>query len=300
LQAVARATGRLPAPLPAFIFKKTLREGVGPMMDITAPVKDLVLRMMPGKMLHEVKKRHYYNILKNFREEEEKDMAVLPFMVEPGEMVLDIGANIGIYTRLLARLVGQEGAVHSIEAVPATFGILEGNVERLELRNVRVLNYAVSDTDGIVSMEIPDFRGFYRAKITGTSEPAEAAEDRAHRVQVDSRRLDSLFAHSNRPIAFIKCDVEGHELNCIKGAMEITGKWSPAWLMEIGDDPDVPGSRGQQLLDFFLERGYVLYWFDGKALQRRRYGDASVNYFILQAKHLEKMRRKGIPFPIID
>jgi len=282
------------------------------MLDFDAPVKDLVFKSIPekilyegkiqhyfkslkkfgGKILYEAKKRHYYNVLKNFRETEEKDMAVLPFLVEAGEKILDIGANIGIYTRLLSRLLGPEGEVPSIEAVPATFGILEANVQRLGLNHVNLLNYAVSDTDGIVSMEIPDFRGFYRAKIN------DSAGEGASKVKVGSIRLDSLFAKSSRPISFIKCDVEGHELNCIKGAVEITEKWKPAWLMEVGDNPDIPGSRGQQVLDFFLERGYLVFWFDGHTLRSREFGDSNVNYFMLQPAHLEKMRKKGFPLSL--
>jgi FkbM family methyltransferase len=263
-------------------------------MEISAPVKDLVKRIVPDKMLYEVKKRHYFNVLKSFKEEEEQDMALVNYLVRPGDKVLDIGANIGIYTRLLSRLAGPAGEVHSIEAVPATFGILEANVKRLGLGNVRLINCAVSDSDGTVSMEIPRFRGFYRARITDGGGEAPDIE----KVKVDARRLDSLFPGTDRGFAFIKCDVEGHELSCVRGAVGLLDRDAPPWLMEIGDNPDTPGSRGRELLEIFRQRGYHVLWFDGSALRPRVPGDASVNYFLLKPRHVDRMKEGGMPYPV--
>ena len=272
------------------------------MLDLASPVKDLVKRIMPESVLYEVKKRHYFNVLKGFREEEEQDMAVVRYLVRPGSTVIDIGANIGIYTQLLSQLAGPKGEVYSIEAVPATFGILESNVKRLGIGNVRLINCAVSDSDGTVAMEIPGFRGFYRAKIANGNDNGngngEIKASNSQTVKVDARRLDTLFPSMDGSIAFIKCDVEGHELSCIRGATGLLDRHSPPWLMEIGDNPDAPDSRGRELLDIFEGRGYHTLWFDGQALKRRMPGDSSVNYFLLKPQHVDLMKEGGMPYPV--
>lgn len=265
------------------------------MMNLAVPVKDLVMKFVPDSVLNEVKKRHYYGVLKDFREEEEQDMAVVRYLVRRGDAVVDLGANIGIYTRLLSDLVGPEGEVISLEAVPTTFDILSSNVKRLGLENAKLLNIAVAEQDGTVWMEVPKFRGFYRARI---AVDGESDGDSGNRVKVEARSLDSLLSQRPGKIAFIKCDVEGHELNCIRGAGRLLEKHAPAWLMEIGDDPDVPGSKGQRLLEEFHRHGYGVFRFDGTSLRRRNPGDASVNYFLLKPNHLDQLRGAETPFHI--
>jgi FkbM family methyltransferase len=261
-------------------------------------LKEAIKALLPREMLNELKRHHYYRVLRSFREEEERDMALLKYLVRPGDRVLDIGANIGIYTRALSALVGPGGEVHSMEAVPDTCGILASNVSRMGLTNVTVINCAVSDADGHALMDIPGFRGFYRARIAaGSGKGREGAG--TFKVKVEARRLDSLFPAGGRPIAFAKCDVEGHELSCVQGAAALQERDAPPWLMEIGDDPDAPGSKGGRLLELFREAGYDAWWFDGGALRRRLPGDASVNYFLLKRAHLERMAEAGMPYPLV-
>lgn len=262
----------------------------------SAALKALILRILPRPLHDEALRRHYFGVLKRFREEDEPDMAVARYLVRPGDCAVDLGANIGIYTRLLSELVGPGGEVVSIEAVPGTYAILAANVERLGLGNVRTLHCAASAEDGTAWMEVPGYRGFYRAKVAGDGEGNTGA---GRRIRVEARSLDSLFAGHPRNIGFIKCDVEGHELACIRGAARLLETHSPRWLMEIGDDPDAPGSNGRLLLEEFARRGYGAYWFDGGALRRRNPGDSSVNYFLLKPGHLAEMAQTGTPFPIL-
>jgi FkbM family methyltransferase len=266
------------------------------MLEISAPMKSLVMKLVPDTVLNKVKKRHYFSVLKGFREEEERDMAIVRYLVRPGDSVVDLGANIGIYTQLLSNLVGPDGEVVSIEAVPSTFEILSSNVKGLQLDNVKLLNFAVAEEDGTVWMEVPGYRGFYRARI---ATEGEGKGDSGNRVMVGSRTMDTLFGRHPGKITFIKCDVEGHELSCIRGAARTIEKHGSRWLMEIGDNPDAPGSKGKSLLEEFGRNGYGAFWFDGASLRRRNPGDKSVNYFILKPGHLDQLRQAGLPFPIL-
>ncbi len=249
--------------------------------------------------LLEVKKWHYFKVLKNFQEKQEKDMSIVRYLVGPGDTVVDIGANLGIYTQLLSKLTGPSGEVIGIEAVPTTFGILAFNINRLKYGNVRLLNFAVSDSDGTVQMEIPDYRGFYRSRVVDSDGNEGDSHPSNYSIQVPSRKLNTLLLRRNSTIAFIKCDVEGHELHCINGADEIIDSDSPPWLIEIGDNPDIEGSKGKKLFRFFDNRGYQVYWFDGDRLKQRVVGDASINYFFLKPYHIDLMMGRGMPYPLI-
>lgn len=76
-------------------------------------------------------------------------------MVSNGDAVVDTGASIGVYTKLLSELVGTGGRVWSFEPLAETFDFLSNNVRALGLQNVGVVNCAVSDQDGTENMVIP-------------------------------------------------------------------------------------------------------------------------------------------------
>jgi len=96
-------------------------------------LKSLVLTHAPPAALLWLKKRHYVRAVKSFYE---PDTEIMHALVGTGDMVLDIGANVGWYTYLLSKCVGPRGQVTSIEPVPPTFEILSHCVRALELPNV--------------------------------------------------------------------------------------------------------------------------------------------------------------------
>lgn len=269
------------------------------MPKIASSLKEIIRWALPDAISAKLMGRHYYRALRDFREGEEADMSVVRYLVAPGETAIDIGANIGIYTRLLSGLAGPDGRVVSFEAVPSTHSILARNVERLALGNVRVLNYAISEADGNAEMEIPAFRGFYRAQLAAGGDAGSGGPGpKGRRVPVETRTLDSLFGGYALPIAFVKCDIEGHELSCIRGAGNLLDRHAPAWLIEIGGDPDATDSNGGRLFEEFRRRGYGAFWFDGKELRARAPGDASINYFLLKKEHIRRLEERGFPFPV--
>lgn len=76
------------------------------------------------------------------------EMAVIIKNVKPGQTVIDVGANIGLYTLLLAKLVGADGRVLAFEPGPVSFGLLTVNVHLNRYRNVTLENRAVTDISG--------------------------------------------------------------------------------------------------------------------------------------------------------
>jgi FkbM family methyltransferase len=252
---------------------------------MTGRVKQLVLTNLPESFVRWIKKHHYLRLLKKQGPEEERDFVVISRLVKPGDHVIDVGANYGVYMKFLSDLVGDAGMVSSVEPIPSTFEIISSNARRLRLKNVRLLNYAFSDRNDDALMEIPRIatggENYYMAKIiNGQSDP------KLRHVRIKTVTLDSLFVSQTAEIAFIKCDVEGHELPCVSGAMQVLRKWRPAWYVEVSGNPDLRGSDSWKLFRIFEEESYAPFWFDGRVLRPRQTSDVSVNYFFLQPRHL--------------
>lgn len=259
-----------------------------------ARIKSLILSILPARVLLELKKLHYARALRKFSEEDEIDIKIVERIVKPGDHVIDIGANVGWYTKILSGLVGEQGSVYSIEPIPTTFKLLAFVTNRLRLNNVTLLNCGISSSNWTAIMEIPDYgtggENYYRARVT----TEEAATFRLRRYQSDMKSLDSLFADSPKRIAFIKCDVEGHEIHVIMGAAKLIAGYGPAWLVEISGNPDDEQSDAFKLCEILENEGYTTWWFDGCQLKRRSPGDKSINYFFLMDHHLSYLKAQGV------
>jgi FkbM family methyltransferase len=249
------------------------------------PAKQLALRFLPEPVLQLVRKHHYARKLA--AAEPEPDMALLHYLVPRGGCALDVGANFGLYSRFLAAAVGPTGRVHAIEPVPTTFDVLRSNVRRLGLTQVLVHNVAASDSTRRITMVVPRYptggENYYEARIVG---PNVAPDLRT--VSVKAWTLDELFARHDR-IDFVKCDVEGHELNVVRGASAVIRTYRPAWLIELSGNPDDPASAAAELGGLLRRAGYEAYRFDGSRLCRRASGDRCINTFFLRREHVESI-----------
>lgn len=254
-------------------------------------VKSILLGMLPDRVLFELKKLRYVRSLNSFSE---KDVKVVKLLVKPGDYVLDVGANVGWYTKVLSDLVGKEGRVYSIEPVPMTFDLLSFCVKKLGLKNVELMNCAISNRDGSALMEVPTYaaggENFYEAKIIEN----KRTPDFLRRFKVDLKSIDSLFLNLRENISFIKCDVEGHEFAVFEGARGFMDRLRPAWLMEVTGDPDNQESDSSELFKRFKNLGYAPYWFNGETLDMRRAGDKSSNYFFLRSEHIAILKVSGM------
>jgi FkbM family methyltransferase len=263
-----------------------------PGMSIRTRLKRFALTMLPDNVLQLVKKTHYARALRLISEEDEPDLKVIKHLVAPGQLVADLGANIGVYTKYLSHLVGASGRVYSVEPVPLTFEILQSNVKKLGLKNVELSNCAISNTNGHVMMEIPRYdlggENFYEARVVNGQERSSLRT-----VKVMSTTIDSLL--SALPIRFVKCDVEGHELSCLRGATRTIQDLMPAWLIEIIGDMDDERTTAHQTLCLLRASGYQSFWFDGTKLRLRRPGDRCVNYYFLAAHHLRVLKAQRFP-----
>jgi FkbM family methyltransferase len=219
--------------------------------------KQFAAFVVPRPLLVAAKKRYYAALLENPKTPREADMEALDQVVRPGDFAVDIGAFVGFYTQRLSQLVGATGEVWAFEPVPETFSVLSYVVRALSLNNVRVLNLALSDSDGPAVMEIPKYRyggeSLYDARIVSRQSRPDLRA-----IPIQRQTLDSMLSGggtSRRTVRFMKLDVEFHELQTVCGAMDTIRRDHPVILMELLGTSDPSNSRSK-VLNLLAVEGY--------------------------------------------
>jgi FkbM family methyltransferase len=165
------------------------------------------------------------------------DWQLVRDMMRPCDVGVDVGANRGAYTYLMSVMAGPGGHVHAVEPFP-------GNGERLRRLarrrgNITVHALAASDHAGRGVLRIPVRHG-HRIDALATLEPNRPPngdslhQDSLHQDScvVSLRTLDELL-DGERPVSFIKCDVEGHEQQVLRGAAGLIGRDRPSVFVEV-------------------------------------------------------------------
>jgi FkbM family methyltransferase len=141
-------------------------------------------------------------------------------LLQPGETAVDVGANVGVMSGLMARRVGSRGSVTAFEPHPKVFGFLQRNVNSwqksgLPIGSVQIRQLALSRTGGEGEMsEPPSFSGNYG--LASLEPDAGTHESRPEgRFVVRTARMD---AEIPGPVHLLKVDVEGHEAKVFAGA----------------------------------------------------------------------------------
>ncbi len=139
-------------------------------------------------------------------------------LIDPGETVVDVGANVGYVTSLAAARAGRSGRVIGIEPHPAVFALLEANVESWSanpaLARVKLHQLALSSQPGRGAIVDGPLFGHYMGMAALATDDSHATSEQAHEVEL--RRLDDLVGQE--PIGLLKVDVEGHESEVLNGA----------------------------------------------------------------------------------
>ncbi len=156
----------------------------------------------------------------------------LPQLVRRGDTCIDIGANLGYYTRTLSRLAGPEGRVYAVEPVPPILAVLRRNTARC--RNVAILPYALGTERRTVTMANDSVReeGYFG---TGRNFVNESGRHAAAEFTAEMRRGTELFAGLER-LDFVKCDIEGYEVAVMEELRPLLERFRPTVLIETGGD----------------------------------------------------------------
>lgn len=158
-----------------------------------------------------------------------REIALLAERVRAGDTVVDVGCHKGGFLYWMRRFVGSGGRVYGFEPQPGLARYMQEIVALQGWTNVVIEPTAVSEADGRLTLHVPGAAG--AASPGATLEPAPAEPH--HAIEVPVVALDSYFERAGRPrIAFIKCDVEGHELAVFRGAGRLLRRDRPVLLFE--------------------------------------------------------------------
>lgn len=160
---------------------------------------------------------------------EAAEIALVRRLVQPGDRVVDIGANVGVFTVTLAQAVGPTGRVYAFEPVAGLAGLLRRSLAENRYGWVDLREQAVGDAAGSVELlQVQGgdhFGGSYLWREGGAA-PVGHTLTRVPLVRLDDLGLE-------RPIRLIKVDVEGAEPLALRGALGIIKADRPAILAEI-------------------------------------------------------------------
>ena len=169
--------------------------------------------------------------------------------IRPGMNVAEAGANIGIYTLVLSRLVGPEGRVFAFEPDPHLFACLRGNLEHAGVTNVELHNCALGSAPGKLTLA---WAGLNSGETHLSRDPQAGA------LQVEVLPLDTVLA--GRRLDFFKLDVQGWELEVLHGmtglfaanpALRLFIEYWPVGLRRAGIEPSA-------LLDYLRDHHWKL------------------------------------------
>lgn len=178
----------------------------------------------------EVPDEHFAKVLRDHDGHQRSDVAVMCSLVAPGDLVLDVGAFIGTVAIPLARAVAPGGQVIAFEALPEHVRLLRANAARNGVADaVTVVPALVCSTAGPVTVHAYD----QHSSATNWYQPAEPGAPAA--LNLPTTTLDTWYDEhgADRPVALIKVDVEGMEVDVLRGAERLIAQHRPALHVEV-------------------------------------------------------------------
>jgi len=187
----------------------------------------------------------------------ELDTEVFKNSIKKGDIVVDVGASIGYYTLIAAKIVGDTGKVFAFEPESKNFEILKKNVEINKYNNVTLEQKAVSDVNGKINLYLSKGIGFHSTINPDTTTPI---------IPIESVKLDDYFRELNLidKIDFVKIDVEGAEFRVLNGMntileqsknLKIFTEFMKYFLVQVGVEP-------KDMLNLLLNNGFELSYVD--------------------------------------
>jgi FkbM family methyltransferase len=168
-------------------------------------------------------------------------------LVRPGDQVLDIGANYGLYTLRLAQAVGPSGHVRAFEPASDTARYLRNSISANKLTNVQVIQAALADASGHAELALHD-----NSELNSLVETSGAT----HTETVNVHTLDELLLEQRwERLDFIKLDAEGMERPILHGAHKTLDRFDPAFMYEVKHGSET----NLDLIGTFQSLGYQSY-----------------------------------------
>jgi FkbM family methyltransferase len=219
-------------------------------------------------MIFNVHDQHIGRSLDLYGEWAESELELLGLFIKPGDVVVDVGANIGTHSVYFAQRVGATGQVYAFEPQRIVFQSLCANLALNGIYNVRAFHAAVSREPGAIAVPSiaygePGNQG--GVALSAGAQPAPNGE------RVPVMTLDGLAFERCR---LIKIDVEGMELDVLEGGRALIQTVRPIVYLENNHAVKSPA-----LISWLLARDYHLFWHVSRFFNPRNFFANAVNVF---------------------
>lgn len=206
-------------------------------------------------------------------------------LVQPGQAVIDVGANVGGFAEQYAERVGQIGEVVAIEPHPSAYSDLVKNATKWP--QVHPVNCALSDREGMGTL-FWDAETSKRASLWAANILRVPAEGRDRSCEVRVTTLDAVTAELRHPLGMVKVDAQGAEAAILKGATETLNQLVP-WFVEVWHDGlEHAGSAVGAVFAPFADRGYIphyggseITWAKALEMAERPRGHAAIDLLMV-------------------
>jgi len=200
---------------------------------------------------------------------EPNELSFLGAVLEPGMVVVDGGANDGLYTLFAARRVTPSGHVLAVEPSPREVERLSSNLALNRITNASVLNVALGATDGTATLAVAE-AGHEGQNTIGARVSNPKVETAAH-VTVTVETLDRIVEREKlERLDLVKLDVEGSEVEALRGGGTALARFRPLMLLEAEEERLASQNRTKaDLVACLADLDYALWVFDGATAQLR-------------------------------
>jgi FkbM family methyltransferase len=224
---------------------------------------------------------------------EDSDMSVLKKLLDPGDMVIDGGANEGYVSLFLSQIVGDNGKVFSIEPNEENLDYFRKNIELNSIKNIVVIKKALGDK----CSDIPYYCNADEG-AAGSVIKSVFPDSPQKVIMAKGDTLDNISCEYNviDKISLIKLDIEGNELKAFLGAERLLSTSRPHLLFEVNLTiwSHLPESI-DTLFDFLKSKGYELFIVKNKKFIPYRWLELRVaNFFAVHKSRIEQLSKKNI------
>ncbi len=217
----------------------------------------------------------------NFGLYEPNETEMVLRLMPTGGCFLDIGANVGWYSILVAK-AAPEASVYAFEPVPSTYQLLMENILLNNIGNIHPHNFALG-------AEEQQLEFFFHPENSDSASLVNILErPDAQKLVVSVRKLDDVAASKDLKVDFLKCDVEGAELMVLRGALQTIERDRPIIFLEmLRKWSSKFGYHPNDIIDLLSAYGYHCFRLDTNSLCRQIQVDeqtTATNFFFLHTE----------------
>tara|TARA_B100001094_G_C18089379_1_gene749571 strand:- start:228 stop:1121 length:894 start_codon:yes stop_codon:yes gene_type:complete len=202
--------------------------------------------------------------------------------LQPGSLVIDVGANFGHYALVASKFVGKTGKILAFEPSAEGFQLLQSNISLLTFQNVIAVQAGLSDENCAMNLCID------RCNPGGHSYTKKNVREVGGKQTTPVYSLDKYLSNNQipPPVDLIKIDVQGFEAKVIRGAVQTIQRDHPVIFCEV--TPEATKNSGDdflELFDFFKKEKYTIQYIDIKKKQLEDASYKKASYILSQPDH---------------